>query len=531
MSHDIFISHSSKDKLIADGICANLEAAGLRCWIAPRDIAAGDDWPTAITTAISHCKVMVLIFSASSNASEDVGREIILAAKSKLVIIPFMIDNTEPEPGKQYYLARTHWLEAMNPPTKAQIKLLVERVKAIVTPLDTDAIVQPVQSPQPAIGQTSTPAPANKPGWFRRAYLWIGIPLLLVILVVSFWPKFQGMTVHPTASPTLTATVPTLAVTGSFQPTSVTLPTSTATKIVFTPTPRSHFSLLKTLAGHTREVLSVAFSPDGSTLASSSKDYTVILWDTTSWTELKTLAVFTNQVNCVAFSPDGKTMASGSGQGITLWDTATWTIRQTLTDHTGAVSSLAFSLDGRKLASGSNDKTIILWDTTSYSKLLTLYDHTWMVWSLAFSPDGRTLASSGYKESTIMVHDTTSGTLMQTLVGSSGDVYSVDFSPDGHTLASASDKELITLWDITSWKKEQTFTPGTYVAFSPDGHTLASGSFNGHVTLWDVSSWSSRQTLPGHKGEITSLAFSSDGSLLASGSNDGSVKIWKLDNP
>ena len=233
MAHDIFISHSSKDKPIADGICANLEAAGLRCWIAPRDIAAGEDWPTAITTAISHSRVMVLIFSASSNASEDVGREIILAANHKLVIIPFMIDNTEPEPGKQYYLARTHWLEAMNPPTKAQIKILVERVKAIVTPVDTNAIIQPAQSPQPVIEKPSILFPLDKPGWIRFAYLWIGMALLLIVLAVSFWLKLQAMTAPPTASPTVPLTETTLP-----SP-SPTLPVLTPTRTP-NPTPKAN---------------------------------------------------------------------------------------------------------------------------------------------------------------------------------------------------------------------------------------------------------------------------------------------------
>ena len=232
MPHDIFISHSSKDKLIADGICANLEAAGLRCWIAPRDIAAGEDWPTAITTAISQCKVMVLIFSASSNSSRDVGREIILAANHELTIIPFKIDNTEPEPGKQYYLARTHWLEAMNPPTKAQIKILVERVRAIITPLDTNVLVQPVSVQPPVKERPSTPAPPNKSGWFRREYLWIGMALVLIVLAVSFWPKSQGMTAPPTASPTVPLTETTLP-----SP-SPTLPALTPTRTA-TPTPRA----------------------------------------------------------------------------------------------------------------------------------------------------------------------------------------------------------------------------------------------------------------------------------------------------
>jgi hypothetical protein len=132
MAHDVFISYSAQDKPIADAICANIEAAGVRCWISPRDIAPGEDWPAAIATAISQSRIMVLVFSTSSNASDDVGREIILAANHRLVIIPFKIDNVEPEPGKQYYLARTHWLDAVNPPTQAQINALVERVKMLV---------------------------------------------------------------------------------------------------------------------------------------------------------------------------------------------------------------------------------------------------------------------------------------------------------------------------------------------------------------------------------------------------------------
>src|ERR1035437_8206909 len=108
MAHDVFISYSTKDKPIADAICAHIESAGVRCWIAPRDIAPGEDWPDAATRAIAESHIMVLVFSASSNSSQDVSRELFLAANSKLVIIPFKIENIEPEPGKQYYLARTH---------------------------------------------------------------------------------------------------------------------------------------------------------------------------------------------------------------------------------------------------------------------------------------------------------------------------------------------------------------------------------------------------------------------------------------
>ena len=134
MAHDVFISYSHKDQPIADGICAKLEADGLRCWIAPRDIGPGEDWPTAIATGIAGSRVMVLVFSQSSNVSEEVSRELYLAANSKVVIIPFVIENVQPEAGKAYYLGRTHWLDAMNPPTAEQISQLAERVHSLLDP-------------------------------------------------------------------------------------------------------------------------------------------------------------------------------------------------------------------------------------------------------------------------------------------------------------------------------------------------------------------------------------------------------------
>ena len=199
MAHDVFISYSSKDKPIADGVCANLESAGIRCWIAPRDIAPGDDWPTAITRAISQSRIMVLVFSAHSNSSEDVSRELFLAANSKLVIIPFKIENIEPEPGKQYYLARTHWLDAINPPTKEQIRTLIDCVKALLpvreppavfevqstTPPPIDKRTSGNEPPQPPLPEL---APRKKPAWLR--YLWIAATLILLGLIGWVIPPF-----------------------------------------------------------------------------------------------------------------------------------------------------------------------------------------------------------------------------------------------------------------------------------------------------------------------------------------------------
>jgi hypothetical protein len=219
MAHDVFISYSSKDKPISDGICANLEAAGIRCWIAPRDIHPGEDWPKAITTAISNSKVMVLVFSASSNSSDDVSREIILAANHKLVIIPFKIEDIEPEPGKQYYLARTHWLEAMNPPTLEQIQSLVETVRSVLPIVIPEGIIQakPVGRPPAGLPHAAMKSPS------RPWYLWVIGLLVIALLGMFFWPKLQGMIASPKA------TVPS-AGTAILQPTQTSLPTATATE-------------------------------------------------------------------------------------------------------------------------------------------------------------------------------------------------------------------------------------------------------------------------------------------------------------
>lgn len=140
MAHDLFISYSSEDKVIADAVCSALEVAKIRCWIAPRDIIPGQEWPEAIVNGVTGSRVMVLIFSSNSKDSKHVRKELALAIDSKVIVIPLKIDDIPFEGPMQYFLSDTHWLDAMNPPTKKEIQKLVVTARAIIPDRDLGTV-------------------------------------------------------------------------------------------------------------------------------------------------------------------------------------------------------------------------------------------------------------------------------------------------------------------------------------------------------------------------------------------------------
>jgi WD40 repeat protein len=322
-------------------------------------------------------------------------------------------------------------------------------------------------------------------------------------------------------------------------------------------------------------VWSVAFHPNSNyTLASGSADGKVRIWDIRQpKTPARVLDGHDNAVRSLAFSPDGCTIACGTDRtakfptlsemvargletlepdpvGGTVW---LWDLRQkkpeprTLKGHKARVSSLAFAKNGQILASGSIDRTVCLWPIDHLeAPREVLQGHVGGVEAVAFSPDGRTLASVGGSDasSSVRLWDMRQPTgEPRVLSGHDGAVRSLAFSRDG-TLASAGGEDgTVRLWNLQEANEVTALNhDGAWavaVAFGPDGRTVASGSKTGGldpdntVRLWDVvDPCEPRAVLPGHKSPVESLAFSSDGKLLASsGRNDQQILLWELDQP
>jgi len=236
--HDVFISYAQADKPIADAVCVKLESRHIRCWIAPRDVAVGKNFPEAIMDGIEGCKIMVMIFSSHSNSSPHVLRELTTAVNKGRIIVPFRIEDVPPSKSMEYLISVPHWLDAINPPLEKHIDDLAITIGNILspdgaapvctvckTPLSPDALFcekcgtpvtasppppPPLAEPQPAEpspdkpAKKSTPSPEEAPpvaasppaNLSRNRKMLIGaciVGVVLVALVVAFTLNFSSL--------------------------------------------------------------------------------------------------------------------------------------------------------------------------------------------------------------------------------------------------------------------------------------------------------------------------------------------------
>lgn len=289
-------------------------------------------------------------------------------------------------------------------------------------------------------------------------------------------------------------------------------------------------AFVRTLTGHSGPVRSVAFSPDGTTIASGSYDHFIKLWDVAGGLLQHTLTGHSFFVFSLSFKPDGSALVSAGKDSTTrLWHTGE-EIPFLTVPESSEVNTVSYSPDGATIAIGGEDATIRLRRSTDGALVRTMTGHSLFVYSVAFSPDGGTLISGGF-DRTIKLWRISDGTVIRTLTGHSAPVASVTFSPDGSTICSASDDLTVRLWNASDGMPLRTFQgQGSFssVAFSFDGRLIFAGEGGGAVKIWRTADGAPLGVVNAHSFAVYSVAFNSDGISFASGSWDNTIKLWKL---
>ena len=178
MGYDVFISHSSKDKKVADAVCATLEANGIRCWIAPRDIVPGRTWANSILQGISECRAMVLVFSSAANGSKHVCREVERAVFHGIPVAPVRIQDVMPTGDLEYFLSSPHWMDALTPPFTKHLRQLAMQVRTL---LEIEG--RPV-GPAPALTPVAPAAPPVARATPSRPHRQVAVAVLLSALLL-----------------------------------------------------------------------------------------------------------------------------------------------------------------------------------------------------------------------------------------------------------------------------------------------------------------------------------------------------------
>jgi WD40 repeat protein len=286
------------------------------------------------------------------------------------------------------------------------------------------------------------------------------------------------------------------------------------------------------LPGHQRLIHSLAFSPDGTRLASAGGDQAVIIWDLQTRSPARIFQGHSGGVVSIAFDPTGKDVASAGWDGaVRLWFAATGQEFLTLPGHAGLVHGIAFSADGERLLSCGQDGTLRLWHNANLPEYTPLQGHTRTVQNLAFHPGGKQLVSVS-EDRTVRLWDLNRG--QGRILASSFLPYTrVVVLPNGKQMACATVHRTLSILDSATGEEQHTLTgpkgPVLALACSPVDSLLASGHFNGEVWLWDPATGKrvGKLTRAKNATPVMGLAFSPDGKRVAVGWVDGLVQVFQ----
>ena len=214
MPHDVFLSHSEKDKAVADAIVARLEAESVTCWVAPRDVVPGADWGESIIDAIESSRIMILVFSQNANVSSQIKREVERAVNKGVYIIPFRVDDIPPARSLEYFISTAQWMDAFSPPLERHLDNLAKTVKSVIKSSPLPGANVPAQPERPPIPGAPTP-PLS---WRKSILMAVAIAGLVIVGGAGWYLGHRRETpyVAPAVTPTATSTpvaTPTAAVT------------------------------------------------------------------------------------------------------------------------------------------------------------------------------------------------------------------------------------------------------------------------------------------------------------------------------
>jgi WD40 repeat protein len=281
--------------------------------------------------------------------------------------------------------------------------------------------------------------------------------------------------------------------------------------------------LIRTFSGHSGEVWAIAFSPDGSQLASGGADAQAYIWDVNTGATQFELTAHTEAIEELAFSPDGRWLVTTSDDlSMKVWEAASGALLQDISDLTVPAYSIAFSPDSSRMATDN-----MIWDTRAlpFTLASTIPEN---IGAVVFSPDGHWLAGSS--GSIAKVLDAATGQPLLTLAGHTSWIIDVAFSPDGERLTTTSLDGTAKVWSLTPGYEVVTVAgKGWRVAFSADGTQLAMEGLDGTASIWDAATGNPIRDLEGHTQSLLNVAYDPTGHRLATGSFDATAKIWDTD--
>jgi serine/threonine protein kinase len=321
---------------------------------------------------------------------------------------------------------------------------------------------------------------------------------------------------------------------GELQPTSPALLPPTMKLSPPAPDSPAPGTLLGTYRGHTHRVQALAWSPDGTYVASASRDKTVQVWQAATGKLICSLQGHTEQVQAVTWSPGGRYLASAGDDGtVRIWEVPAGRGIYTYGSGAPIVHALAWSPSGKHIASDSA-KLVEVWNALTGELSLTYRGHLYGVNALAWSPDGTSLASSS-NDQTVQVWDAINGHTFFIYQGHADDVLTLAWSPDGKYLASGSLDRTVQVWGGVAMETVCIYhghQVGVYtLTWSPDGRRLASAGGDGTVQVWDAATGDNIFTYRGHATgfapRVNAVAWSPKGTLLASASDNGTVQVWQ----